>query len=172
DTLALVRTAQEHNSPLRIIETVVDVNAQRKKAMADRIISACGGSVSGKTIGILGLAFKPNTDDMRDAPSLDIVPALIAAGATVKAYDPEAMTEAKKLLEDIIYCDTAFDTLEGADAMVVLTEWNEFRGMDLDRIKSALKHPIVVDLRNVYDPGEMAEQGFSYSCIGRASIGG
>ncbi|AJD52530.1 MULTISPECIES: UDP-glucose dehydrogenase family protein [Thalassospira] len=172
DTLALVRTAQEHNSPLRIIETVVDVNAQRKKAMADRIISACGGSVSGKTIGILGLAFKPNTDDMRDAPSLDIVPALIAAGATVKAYDPEAMTEAKKLLEDIIYCDTAFDTLEGADAMVVLTEWNEFRGMDLDRIKSALKHPIVVDLRNVYDPGEMAEQGFSYSCIGRGSIGG
>jgi len=172
DTLALVRTAQEHNSPLRIIETVVYVNAQRKKAMADRIISACGGSVSGKTIGILGLAFKPNTDDMRDAPSLDIVPALIAAGATVKAYDPEAMTEAKKLLEDIIYCDTAFDTLEGADAMVVLTEWNEFRGMDLDRIKSALKHPIVVDLRNVYDPGEMAEQGFSYSCIGRGSIGG
>jgi UDPglucose 6-dehydrogenase len=172
DTLALVRTAQEHNSPLRIIETVVDVNAQRKKAMADRIISACGGSVSGKTIGILGLAFKPNTDDMRDAPSLDIVPALSAAGATVKAYDPEAMTEAKKLLEDIIYCDTAFDTLEGADAMVVLTEWNEFRGMDLDRIKSALKHPIVVDLRNVYDPGEMAEQGFSYSCIGRGSIGG
>ena len=172
DTLALVRTAQEHNSPLRIIETVVDVNTQRKKAMADRIISACGGSVSGKTIGILGLAFKPNTDDMRDAPSLDIVPALIAAGAKVKAYDPEAMTEAKKLLEDIIYCDTAFDTLEGADAMVVLTEWNEFRGMDLDRIKSALKHPIVVDLRNVYDPGEMAEQGFSYSCIGRGSIGG
>ncbi len=172
DTLALVRTAQEHNSPLRIIETVVDVNAQRKKAMADRIISACGGSVSGKTIGILGLAFKPNTDDMRDAPSLDIVQALIAAGATVKAYDPEAMTEAKKLLEDIIYCDTAFDTLKGADAMVVLTEWNEFRGMDLDRIKSALKHPIVVDLRNVYDPGEMAEKGFSYSCIGRAAIGG
>ena len=172
DTLALVRTAQEHNSPLRIIETVVDVNARRKKAMADRIIAACGGSVAGKTIGILGLAFKPNTDDMRDAPSLDIVPALIAAGAVVKAYDPEAMTEAKKILEDVTYCDTAFDTLEGADAMVVLTEWNEFRGMDLDRIKSALNQPIVVDLRNVYDPAEMAEHGFSYSCIGRASIGG
>ncbi|WP_404421061.1 UDP-glucose dehydrogenase family protein [Thalassospira australica] len=172
DTLALVRTAQEHNSPLRIIETVVDVNARRKKAMADRIIAACRGSVAGKTIGILGLAFKPNTDDMRDAPSLDIVPALIAAGAVVKAYDPEAMTEAKKILEDVTYCDTAFDTLEGADAMVVLTEWNEFRGMDLDRIKSALNQPIVVDLRNVYDPAEMAEHGFSYSCIGRASIGG
>ncbi|MFC4238227.1 UDP-glucose dehydrogenase family protein [Thalassospira xianhensis] len=172
DTLALVRTAQEHNSPLRIIETVVDVNARRKKAMADRIISACGGSVSGKTIGILGLAFKPNTDDMRDAPSLDIVPALIAAGATVRAFDPEAMEESQKLLEDIVYCESAFEALEGADAMVVLTEWNEFRGMDLDRIKSTLKHPIVVDLRNVYDPAEMAEHGFSYSCIGRASIGG
>lgn len=172
DTLALVRTAQEYDSPLRIIETVVDVNAKRKKAMADRVISACGGSVSGKTIGILGLAFKPNTDDMRDAPSLDIVPALIAAGATVKAYDPEAMEEAKKLLDGIDYCENAYETIEGADAMVVLTEWNEFRGMDLDRIRDALTHPIVVDLRNVYDPSEMAESGFSYSCVGRASIGG
>jgi len=172
DTIALVRTAQEYNSPLRIIETVVDVNAKRKKAMADRVIAACGGSVAGKTIGILGLAFKPNTDDMRDAPSLDIVPALIAAGASVKAYDPEAMEEAKKLLDGISYCDNAYNTVEGADAMVVLTEWNEFRGMDLDRIKDALKHPIVVDLRNVYDPNEMAANGFSYSCVGRASIGG
>ncbi|WP_417804147.1 UDP-glucose dehydrogenase family protein [Thalassospira lucentensis] len=172
DTLALVRTAQEYDSPLRIIETVVSVNADRKKAMADRIISACGGSVEGKTIGILGLAFKPNTDDMRDAPSLDIVPALIAAGATVKAYDPEAMEEAKKLLDDLNYFENAYDTIENADAMVVLTEWNEFRGIDLDRIKELLKHPIVVDLRNVYDPAEMAASGFSYSCIGRASIGG
>ena len=111
DTLALVRTAQEHGSPLRIIETVVDVNAKRKKAMADRIISACGGSVAGKTIGILGLAFKPNTDDMRDAPSLDIIPALIKAGATVRAFDPEAMEEAQKLLGDIVYCDGAFETI-------------------------------------------------------------
>ncbi|NIZ03394.1 UDP-glucose dehydrogenase family protein [Thalassospira lucentensis] len=172
DTLALVRTAQEYDSPLRIIETVVSVNADRKKAMADRIISACGGSVEGKTIGILGLAFKPNTDDMRDAPSLDIVPALIAAGATVKAYDPEAMEEAKKLLDGLNYCENAYDTIENADAMVVLTEWNEFRGIDLDRIKELLKHPIVVDLRNVYDPAEMAASGFSYSCVGRASIGG
>lgn len=172
DTLALVRTAQEYDSPLRIIETVVSVNADRKKAMADRIISACGGSVEGKTIGILGLAFKPNTDDMRDAPSLDIVPALIAAGATVKAYDPEAMEEAKKLLDGLNYCENAYDTIENADAMVVLTEWNEFRGIDLDRIKELLKHPIVVDLRNVYDPAEMAGSGFSYSCVGRASIGG
>lgn len=172
DTLALVRTAQEYDSPLRIIETVVSVNADRKKAMADRIISACGGSVEGKTIGILGLAFKPNTDDMRDAPCLDIVPALIAAGAKVKAYDPEAMEEAKKLLDGLNYCENAYDTIENADAMVVLTEWNEFRGIDLDRIKELLKHPIVVDLRNVYDPAEMAASGFSYSCVGRASIGG
>ncbi len=172
DTLALVRTAQEHGSPLRIIETVVDVNAKRKKAMADRVISACGGSVAGKTIGILGLAFKPNTDDMRDAPSLDIIPALIAAGAKIKAFDPEAMEEAKKLLDGIEYCDGAYDALEGADAMVVLTEWNEFRGMDLGRVKNALVNPIVVDLRNVYDPTEMAENGFSYSCVGRANIGG
>jgi UDPglucose 6-dehydrogenase len=172
DTLALVRTAQEHNSPLRIIETVVAVNNDRKKAMAERIIKACGGSVAGKTIGLLGLAFKPNTDDMRDSPSLDVVPALIAAGATVRAYDPEAMDEAAKLLEGLIYCETAFDTIEGADAMVVMTEWNEFRGLNLKRVKAALKSPVVVDLRNVYEPREMKDHGFDYSCIGRGTIGG
>mgnify|MGYP003668525208 FL=1 len=172
DTLALVRTAQEHNSPLRIIETVVAVNNDRKKAMAERIIKACGGSVAGKTIGLLGLAFKPNTDDMRDSPSLDVVPALIAAGATVRAYDPEAMDEAAKLLDGLIYCETAFDTIEGADAMVVMTEWNEFRGLNLKRVKAALKSPVVVDLRNVYEPREMKDHGFDYSCIGRGTIGG
>ncbi|OSQ44692.1 UDP-glucose/GDP-mannose dehydrogenase family protein [Thalassospira sp. MCCC 1A01428] len=172
DTLALVRTAQEHNSPLRIIETVVAVNNDRKKAMADRVIAACGGSVAGKTIGILGLAFKPNTDDMRDSPSLDVVPALIAAGANVRAYDPEAMEEAAKLLEGLTYCETAFETIEGADAMVVLTEWNEFRGLNLKRVKAALKSPVVVDLRNVYEPREMKEHGFEYSCVGRGTIGG
>ncbi len=172
DTLALVRTAQEHNSPLRIIETVVAVNDSRKKAMADRIIAACGGSVEGKTIGILGLAFKPNTDDMRDSPSLDVVPALIAAGATVRAYDPEAMEEAAKLLEGLTFCEGAFETIEGADAMVIMTEWNEFRGLNLKRVKAALKSPVVVDLRNVYEPREMTENGFEYSCIGRGAIGG
>ncbi|MEQ5777814.1 UDP-glucose/GDP-mannose dehydrogenase family protein [Thalassospira sp. NFXS8] len=172
DTLALVRTAQEHNSPLRIIETVVAVNNDRKKAMADRVIAACGGSVAGKTIGILGLAFKPNTDDMRDSPSLDVVPVLIAAGANVRAYDPEAMEEAAKLLEGLTYCETAFETIEGADAMVVLTEWNEFRGLNLKRVKAALKSPVVVDLRNVYEPREMKEHGFEYSCVGRGTIGG
>jgi UDPglucose 6-dehydrogenase len=172
DTLALVRTAQEHDSPLRIIETVVDVNARRKKAMADRVIAACGGSVKGKTIGILGLAFKPNTDDMRDSPSLDVVPALLDAGATIKAYDPEAMEEAAKLLDGITYCKDAFGALEGADAMVLLTEWNEFRGLNLKRVKESLKSPVIVDLRNVYEPSEMREKGFEYSCIGRGTIGG
>ncbi|OSQ37170.1 UDP-glucose dehydrogenase family protein [Thalassospira mesophila] len=172
DTLALVRTAQEHNSPLRIIETVVAVNNDRKKAMAERIIKACGGNVTGKTIGILGLAFKPNTDDMRDSPSLDVVPALIAAGATVRAYDPEAMDEAAKLLDGVTYCKTAFETIDGADAMVVMTEWNEFRGLNLKRVKAALKSPVVVDLRNVYEPREMKDHGFEYSCIGRGTIGG
>ncbi|PKR55305.1 UDP-glucose dehydrogenase family protein [Thalassospira marina] len=172
DTLALVRTAQEHNSPLRIIETVVAVNDSRKKAMADRIVAACGGSVEGKTIGILGLAFKPNTDDMRDSPSLDVVPALVAAGANVRAYDPEAMEEAAKLLDGLTFCEGAFETIEGADAMVILTEWNEFRGLNLKRVKAALKSPVVVDLRNVYEPREMKENGFEYSCIGRGTIGG
>ncbi|MDP2700095.1 UDP-glucose/GDP-mannose dehydrogenase family protein [Thalassospira sp.] len=172
DTLALVRTAQQHSSPLRIIEAVVAVNDARKKSMAGRIIEACGGSIAGKTIGILGLAFKPNTDDMRDSPSLDIVPMLIEAGATVRGYDPEAMGEAAKLLPDITFCDSAFDTIEGADAMVIVTEWNEFRGLDLKRVKAALKTPVVVDLRNVYEPREMREHGFAYSCIGRANIGG
>ncbi|MFH1804057.1 MAG: UDP-glucose/GDP-mannose dehydrogenase family protein [Pseudomonadota bacterium] len=172
DTLALVRTAQQHSSPLRIIEAVVAVNDARKKSMAGRVIEACGGSIAGKTIGILGLAFKPNTDDMRDSPSLDIVPMLIEAGATVRGYDPEAMGEAAKLLPDITYCDNAFDTIEGADAMVIVTEWNEFRGLDLKRVKAALKTPVVVDLRNVYEPREMREHGFTYSCIGRANIGG
>jgi UDPglucose 6-dehydrogenase len=140
--------------------------------MGERIIKACGGSVAGKTIGLLGLAFKPNTDDMRDSPSLDVVPALIAAGATVRAYDPEAMDEAAKLLDGLIYCETAFDTIEGADAMVVMTEWNEFRGLNLKRVKAALKSPVVVDLRNVYEPREMKDHGFDYSCIGRGTIGG
>jgi UDPglucose 6-dehydrogenase len=157
---------------LRIIETVVDVNARRKKAMADRVIAACGGSVKGKTIGILGLAFKPNTDDMRDSPSLDVVPALLDAGATIKAYDPEAMEEAAKLLDGITYCKDAFGALEGADAMVLLTEWNEFRGLNLKRVKESLKSPVIVDLRNVYEPSEMREKGFEYSCIGRGTIGG
>ena len=170
DTRALVRTAQDFASPLRLIETVVEVNDKRKRAMADRVSAACGGDLRGKTVAMLGLAFKPNTDDMRDSPSLEIVPALIAAGATVRAYDPEAMDQAKPLLPDVLYCETAYETMGGADVLVIVTEWNEFRGLDLERVKRLLNAPVMVDLRNVYEPGEMAEKGFRYSCIGRAGV--
>jgi UDPglucose 6-dehydrogenase len=167
DTLALVKTAQDYGAPLRIIETVVDVNEKRKLRMAEKIIAACGGSVKGKTIAALGLTFKPNTDDMRDAPSLAIVPELIKAGATVRAYDPEGMHEAKKLLPDIIHATDAYDAMKGADAVALLTEWNQFRNLDLKRMKSLLKSPIVVDLRNVYLPSDMIAAGFEYTCVGR-----
>jgi UDPglucose 6-dehydrogenase len=167
DTLALVKTARDFGAPLRIIETVVDVNDKRKKAMAERVVAACGGSVSGKIVAVLGLTFKPNTDDMRDSPSLDIVPALVEAGAVVKAFDPEGMEEAKKMLSGITYCDDAYATLAGADCLVIVTEWNEFRALNLSKVKAALKSPVVVDLRNVYDPVEMQESGFTYISIGR-----
>ncbi|MBM86485.1 MAG: UDP-glucose 6-dehydrogenase [Rhodospirillaceae bacterium] len=167
DTLALVRTAQEAGSPLRIVETVVDINDQRKRSMADKIIKACNGDVSDKTIAILGVTFKPNTDDMRDAPSLEIVPALQAAGATVRAYDPEGMGDARQLLAEVTWCDKAYETLEGADAVALLTEWNEFRSLDLERVKSLMKSPVMIDLRNIYNPVEMVESGFDYTCIGR-----
>ena len=167
DTLALTKTANDHGSPVRIVDTVVEVNAARKKAMATKIIDAMGGDVSGKTIGVLGLAFKPNTDDMRDAPSLDIIPALIAAGATVRAYDPEAMEEASHLIEGIEYTDNPYATLKDADAMVIITEWDQFRALDMSRVKGCLKGNVVVDLRNIYDPDYMAKQGFDYTSVGR-----
>ena len=167
DTLALVRTARDKGAPLRIIETVVSINDERKRRMADKIIAACGGSVKGKTIAVLGLTFKPNTDDMRDSPSLEIVPALQAAGAIIQAYDPEGMHEAKHMLKDVQFCENAYDTLEGADALALLTEWNEFRALDMVRVKAQLKSPIVIDLRNIWSPEEMAEQGFHYISVGR-----
>lgn len=167
DTLALTKTANDYGSPVRIVDTVVEVNSARKKAMAERVIAACGGGVTGKTIGILGLAFKPNTDDMRDAPSLDIIPALQAAGAVVKAYDPESMHEAEKLLNDVRFCDGPYHAIDGSDAMVLITEWDQFRALDLDRVKTLMKSPVVIDLRNVYDPQAMARRGFSYHSVGR-----
>jgi len=167
DTLALVRTAQDAGSPLRLVKTVAEYNNQRKRNMAGKIISACGGSVDGKTIAILGLAFKPNTDDMRDSPSLDIIPELQKAGASIRAYDPEAMDEAKALLQNIEWCENAYDTMEGADALAIVTEWNEFRALDLDRVQSLLEKPVLVDLRNIYKPEEMAAAGFQYTSIGR-----
>ncbi|PHS25036.1 MAG: UDP-glucose 6-dehydrogenase [Robiginitomaculum sp.] len=167
DTLALVRTANEAGSPLHLVEAVVAVNAARKKAMAQKVIKACGGDVQGKTIGVLGLAFKPNTDDMRDAPSLDIIPALIEAGAKIRAYDPESMNEAKPLLPKIGYCDGPYDVAEGAHALVIVTEWDQFRALDFCRIKSAMATPIMVDLRNIYTHRDMADLGFAYQSIGR-----
>ena len=167
DTLALVKTAQDYGAPLRIIETVGEVNETRKRSMAKKIAAACGGDIAGKTIAVLGLTFKPNTDDMRDSPSLAIVPALQQAGATVRAYDPEGMHEAKKMMEDITYCTDAYDAVSGADAVVILTEWNQFRNLDLARMKKLLKAPVMVDLRNVYNPADMKAAGFNYSCIGR-----
>ena len=167
DTVALVRTAQQHGAPVRLIETTVEVNDARKKAMADRVIKALGGSAQGRTVTLLGLAFKPNTDDMRDAPSLDIAPALIAAGAHVQAYDPESMGEARKLLPDLDYKADAYQACEGAHAIVILTEWDQFRALDLDRVKLLAREPVIVDLRNVYKPEEMRRRGFRYTSIGR-----
>ncbi len=169
DALALLRTAQEAGARFNILETVVRVNDERKKRMADKIIEACGGSIAGKTIAVLGLTFKPNTDDMRDAPSLVIVPALQKAGATVRAFDPAGMAEARKLLDGVAWCEDAYDTMVKADALTILTEWNEFRALDLGRVKSLMNRPLMVDLRNIYNPEEMAAAGFSYSCLGRPS---
>src|SRR5690606_1379315 len=169
--LALVRTAQEAGSPLRIVETVVAVNDARKERMAERIINVCGRPMFGKTIAILGLTFKPNTDDMRESPSLTIIPALQREGATVRAFDPEGMREAKLLLPDVTYCRDAYDAMSGADALVILTEWNEFRALDLNRVKGLLRRPLIPDLRNIYNPDEMAAAGFEYDCIGRRRNG-
>ena len=167
DTLALVRIAQSAGTATRIVESVVEVNAARKAAMAGRVVAACDGSVAGKTVALLGLTFKPNTDDMRESPSLDIVPALTAAGATVRAFDPAGMDEARKLMPDIVYCRDAYDAMDGADIVVILTEWNEFRSLNVTRMKQLLKRPAMVDLRNVYEPAAMLAAGFSYSSIGR-----
>jgi UDPglucose 6-dehydrogenase len=165
DTLALLRTSEEAGATTRIVETVVKVNDARKKAMAQKIIDAFGG-VAGKTIAVLGLTFKPNTDDMRDAPSLVILPMLQAEGARIRAYDPEGKKEAGKLL-DVELCTDAYEALDAADGVVILTEWNEFRALDLTRVKSLLKRPLMVDLRNIYRPQHMAEAGFTYVSVGR-----
>ena len=168
DTLALVRTATDAGSPLRLIETTVEVNDARKLAMADRVAAALGGSdLKGKTVALLGLTFKPNTDDMRDAPSLDVAPALMAKGAKVQAFDPEGMAEAAKLLDGVVFRDGPYDAVEGADVVVILTEWDQFRALDLDRIKLLLNQPVMVDLRNVYRPEDMKARGFRYTSIGR-----
>ena len=167
DCRALVRTAREAEAPLTIVETVVRVNDARKESMADKIIAACGGSVAGSTLAVLGLTFKPNTDDMRESPSLTILPRLTAAGATIRAYDPEGMDEAKQRLPELVYCADAYETMAGADALVLLTEWNAFRALDLTRVRALLASPLIIDLRNIYKPHEMIAAGLSYVSIGR-----
>lgn len=168
DTLALVRTAQDVGAPTRIVEAVVGINDDRKQQMAERVKTAVGGDLSGKTVAILGLTFKPNTDDMRDSPSLDIIPALTKAGATVRAHDPEGMEEAKELLEDVHYCDGPYHAAEGADVVVIVTEWDAYRALDLGKLSGIMANKAMVDLRNVYRPETIREAGFTYSSIGRA----
>jgi UDPglucose 6-dehydrogenase len=170
DTLALVRTARGAGAPIRIVETVVDINERRKVQMSKKVIAACGGSVDGKTIAILGLTFKPNTDDMRDSPSLVVIPELQKAGAAIRAYDPQGMKEARELMGEVTYCEGPYETMEGADALVIVTEWNAFRALDLKRVKSLLSAPIMVDFRNIYNVEELREAGFTYYSIGRSPV--
>jgi UDPglucose 6-dehydrogenase len=170
DTLALIKTAQDYAAPIRIVETVAAVNDQRKRAMGRKVVAACGGNVRGKTVAVLGLTFKPNTDDMRDAPALAVIAALQDAGAKVRAYDPEGMEQAKAVLSDVDYARDPYACADGADALAIVTEWDAFRALDLPRIKRIMRAPVIVDLRNVYRPEEMKRHGFTYLSIGRPPI--
>jgi UDPglucose 6-dehydrogenase len=167
DCRALLRTAEEAEARLAIVDAALSVNEARKLHMAERIIAACGGSLAAKRLAVLGLTFKPNTDDMREAPSLAILPALLAAGAEIRAFDPEGMKEAKPVLPELVYCSDPYATMEGADALVLLTEWNAFRALDLKRVRGLLATPLVIDLRNIYEPRQMAAEGLDYFSIGR-----
>jgi UDPglucose 6-dehydrogenase len=167
DTLALLKTSQDYDAPQRIVEAVVAVNDNRKRAMGRKIVHAMGDDVRGKTVAVLGLTFKPNTDDMRDSPAIAVIQTLQDAGATVKAYDPEGMEQAEKLLGDVVYCKGPYEAIEGADALAIVTEWDQFRALDFDRVKSLLKTPVLIDLRNIYTPDEIAAAGFQYTSIGR-----
>ena len=170
DALALARTARDAGAPVTIVEEVIRANDARKASMSDKITAACGGSVAGKTIAVLGVTFKPNTDDMRDAPSLTIIPRLIEGGASVRIFDPEGRDEAEQLLPGTLWSPDAFSAMDGADALVIITEWNEFRGLDLERVKRMLRSPVLIDLRNIYEPEEMAAAGFYYTSIGRPTV--
>jgi UDPglucose 6-dehydrogenase len=167
DVRALIKTAQDHDVPMRILEAVETVNDARKRAMARKVSAVFAGVLRGKIVAVLGLTFKPNTDDMREAPSIPLITALQDMGAKVRAYDPVAMEQAKKVLTDVTYCKGPYDCVEGADAAVIVTEWEQFRALDLGRISDLMACPVVVDLRNVYRPEEMKKHGFAYSCVGR-----
>jgi UDPglucose 6-dehydrogenase len=167
DTRALIKTALDYEAPLRIVEAVTTANETRKRAMALKVQRALGGQIRGKTVALLGLTFKPNTDDMREAPSIFLVTALLDLGAKVRAHDPEGMQQAKNELPDIQYCDDPYACATAADALVIVTEWEQFRALDLARLKDVMNRPVVVDLRNIYSPDEMARHGFLYQSIGR-----
>jgi UDPglucose 6-dehydrogenase len=167
DALALIKTGQDHEAPLRIVETVVAVNDARKRAMARKVVAALGTSLRGKIVAVLGLTFKPNTDDMREAPSIPLITALHDMGARVRAYDPIGMAQAKEVLPEVTFCGSPYACAEGADALVIVTEWEEFRALDLDRLKEVMRAPVVIDLRNIYRPEEMAKLGFVYESVGR-----
>jgi UDPglucose 6-dehydrogenase len=167
DTLALIKTGQDHGAPLRILETVTAVNEQRKRAMARRVAAALGGSLRDKTVAVLGLTFKPNTDDMRDAPSIPLIAALQDMGARVRAFDPVGMQQARLVLKDVEYCEDAYLCAQGADALVIVTEWEQFRALDLSKLKDAMNHALLVDLRNVYRAEDVMKIGFDYVCIGK-----
>jgi len=167
DTRALVKTAQDHGVPLRIVEAMLTVNDSRKRAMARKVAAMLGGNLRNRTIGVLGLAFKPNTDDMREAPSIPLITALQDLGAIVQAYDPISMDQARLELPDVTYCDDPYSCAAKADALVIVTEWEQFRALDLNRLKEQMAQPVIVDLRNIYRPDEMAEHGFTYASVGR-----
>jgi UDPglucose 6-dehydrogenase len=167
DTQALMKTAQDHEVPLRIVEAVIAVNDTRKRAMARKVSGAFGGALRGKTIAVLGLTFKPNTDDMREAPSIPLITALQDMGAKVRAHDPEGMDQARNVLPEVVYCDGPYACAENADALVIVTEWEQFRALDLERLKETMAAPIIIDLRNVYRPEEMVKRGFIYESVGR-----
>ena len=168
DTVALLKTGQDHDAPLRIIEAVVAVNDTRKRAMARKVAAALGGELRGKTVAVLGLTFKPNTDDMRESPSIPLITALQDMGAKVRAYDPTGMEQAKPLMANVAFCKDAYDCAEGASALVIVTEWEQFRALDFARLKTVMKRPVLVDLRNIYRPDEVARHGFAYESVGRA----
>jgi UDPglucose 6-dehydrogenase len=166
--VALLKTGQDHAAPLRIVEAVVAVNDARKRAMARKVAAALGGELRGKTVAVLGLTFKPNTDDMREAPSIPLITALQDMGAKVRAYDPIGMEQAKPLMPKVVFCKDAYSCAEGASALVIVTEWEQFRALDFARLKQVMERPVLVDLRNVYRPEEVARHGFVYESVGRA----
>ena len=170
DTLALVQTAKDADAPIRIVETVVDINEKRKTKMAEKVVVACGGSVADKTIAVLGLTFKPDTDDMRDSPSLVIVPELQKAGANIQAFDPQGMKEAAHLFDNVVFCEGPYETMLGADVLVIVTEWNAFRALNFARVKGLLKTPTLVDLRNIYNLEDMKRAGIAYFSVGREAL--